>query len=682
MSTRKSLSARFSRLLHKSSTSKGQPDGADQLCDICKTIGFDREGDGTMASFDLGNLGDIRGRPTCPFCRFVLAAMQDDRVSDRDISTAHDYESHAVKVRRSDPRRFQLVPLPVRSYIMFQSDVKGFDKVVCASQVDFDMIKGWLGTCESEHPKCIPQAREIKLDLSFFRCIDVTEMRVAPIPITTRYVALSYRWGDVKDCEPFLLVKGNKEELFAEGGVQKNWKAIPRTIRDAIDLARDLGYRYVWVDQMCLIQDDPTDKEDKGIPAMDLVYEQAHFTIVAGSGTHANSGLPGIKPGSRSPSRQITGEVLPGVSLVVRHEREDLVAHTEYQHRGWTFQEYYLSRRKIIFVDDTVYFKCNEKSWQELEDGLRVRTDPIEQHGQVLSNPSGDVYNLLGQLLVKYSTRELGWPQDYIHAMAGVCRRIAEYAGCELIYGIPAAALDWFILFYPSLGGSKRRDMFPSWSWSGWNGQLYYSSGSGNVTKWIDQNTWIHWYIQEVAGEPSEVCQSGLDKANKAKQLFGSLCDTSHTEPTKWSPDTLARRSYAMLCFWTVSASFKTRKIDRDTADQLMWSYGLYWTPTAYELVNETGNNCGFVTVDDRDTTMEDRENIEMILLSESPQKSRGVGSSSETQTPESSGRYFWALFVEWDDGVAERRGIGKIPRDALTSVLEPGVVWKQIMLA
>lgn len=106
------------------------------------------------------------------------------------------------------------------------------------------------------------------------------------------------------------------------------------------------------------------------------------------------------------------------------------------------FQEYYLSRRTIIFIYDKVSFKCHEKSWQELEDGFPVRSDPTTEQGQALHKPSGDVYHLLSQLLNKYTTRELKEPSDYVSAMAGVCRRLADYAQCNLLFGIPVPSLD------------------------------------------------------------------------------------------------------------------------------------------------------------------------------------------------------------------------------------------------
>jgi hypothetical protein len=58
---------------------------------------------------------------------------------------------------------------------------------------------------------------------------------------------------------------------------------LPRTIRDAIEVTRAIDYRYLWVDSLCIIQDDEQDR-DFQIAMMDQIYSNADLTIAAGSG--------------------------------------------------------------------------------------------------------------------------------------------------------------------------------------------------------------------------------------------------------------------------------------------------------------------------------------------------------------------------------------------------------------
>ncbi|KAI1269547.1 heterokaryon incompatibility protein-domain-containing protein [Xylariaceae sp. FL1019] len=682
MSARKHFTARLTKLLHRNLNSvQKQDDGSDveftsDLCDICQTIGFNKDSSEKPA-YSLGYLGDLKQRSSCPFCKLVLDAMQDDRIIHPQ-PIAH-YETHEIRVFRQGPKKLHIQPLPTYSKVLFDSEVKGFDKISVSDEIDFDMVKRWLHNCETEHTKCIPNQGPFNVDLSFFRCIDVTDMCIVPVSISSQYVALSYKWGD---CKPFLLLKPNKDDLFAKGGIRRNWDSIPKTIQDSIEFVRKVDCRYIWIDQLCLIQDDDNDR-GTGITAMDLVYEQAHFTIIAGSGTDADSGLPGVRANSRTSSHQITSEVMPGVNLVLRHTMEDILAKSEYHHRGWTFQEYYLSRRRVLFIDDTIYFKCHEKTWQELEDDLPVRPDPTAEQGQALSKPSGDVYHLLGQLLVKYTTRELKMPNDYVFAMAGVCRRLADYAQCDLLFGIPVAALDWFVLFYRGKDGLKRRDMFPSWAWSGWYGQIYYNYGSGNVPRWTAASTWIVWHRRELSGDVALLWDETEQRKSRAHEIFGSLFDTHSTEPATQLRGEPAYTS-TVLQFWTVSAAFALRKIDQGNGERLMWSYGLYWTDTTYELLDRDNKIRGFMTLDDPASADLGYESAELILLALSPEKAQKsyAGANSDEQPVNSGGRYFWVLMVEWQDGVAQRKGIGKIDREALTSALQPGASWKEIILA
>ncbi len=72
-----------------------------------------------------------------------------------------------------------------------------------------------------------------------------------------------------------------------------------------------IGKRYLWIDSLCLVQDDESDLRDS-IGSMDLIYGGATATIIAASGIDADAGLPGLRPGSRH-ADQIIEEIAPGI---------------------------------------------------------------------------------------------------------------------------------------------------------------------------------------------------------------------------------------------------------------------------------------------------------------------------------------------------------------------------------
>jgi hypothetical protein len=112
------------------------------------------------------------------------------------------------------------------------------------------------------------------------------------------------------------------------------WSYIPQTIRDAIDLVQQLRERYLWVDSMCLVQDDKADLES-GIVTMDLVYEHALLTIIAGAGSHAHFGLPGVSKNSRIVKQRVV-EVKPGLHLTSLRSVSKCLESSEYGNRAWT----------------------------------------------------------------------------------------------------------------------------------------------------------------------------------------------------------------------------------------------------------------------------------------------------------------------------------------------------------
>jgi hypothetical protein len=90
---------------------------------------------------------------------------------------------------------------------------------------------------------------------------------------------------------------------------------LPETIRDAIDFVRQFGERYLWVDALCIVQDDTENIKDL-MGKMDLIYRGAIFTIIAAAGAGAESGLPGVQPGSRNLQEYIE-EINSGVRLLL-----------------------------------------------------------------------------------------------------------------------------------------------------------------------------------------------------------------------------------------------------------------------------------------------------------------------------------------------------------------------------
>jgi hypothetical protein len=108
---------------------------------------------------------------------------------------------------------------------------------------------------------------------------------------------------------------------------------LPAAIVDAIALVADIGERYLWVDSLCIVQDDG-DHKQAAINQMNLIYQNALLTIIAAEGTDANAGLPGVggRPCSQQQQRALIG---PRLKMIVPHSLEAL-DRSKWSSRAWT----------------------------------------------------------------------------------------------------------------------------------------------------------------------------------------------------------------------------------------------------------------------------------------------------------------------------------------------------------
>lgn len=121
-------------------------------------------------------------------------------------------------------------------------------------------------------------------------------------------------------------------------------------------LVKQIGERYLWVDSLCIIQDDHI-TSTYFVSQMDIIYSHAILTIVAAAGSNANSGLPGVREGTRDVQQSILN--VSGLRLMAAIDGSYYkgVAGSDWSTRGWTLQENILSRRKIIFTEKQVYWR-------------------------------------------------------------------------------------------------------------------------------------------------------------------------------------------------------------------------------------------------------------------------------------------------------------------------------------
>ncbi|KAI4087368.1 MAG: hypothetical protein L6R37_008327 [Teloschistes peruensis] len=187
------------------------------------------------------------------------------------------------------------------------------------------------------------------------------------------HVALSYVWGGSQGLQ---LLKSNEKLLFTNGALEAAWHSLPVAIQGAIDLVRDLNSDnengpkiFLWVDHLCIIQDDPNDKAIQ-IAQMSHIYANSTSTLVAAEGSHSNHPLsrrnyhttPVDTLGTESSRAGQIVRNIQGLRLLAALPTVfDTTAHSVWRHRAWTMQEAELSHSTMIFAKSQVLFRCAQE---------------------------------------------------------------------------------------------------------------------------------------------------------------------------------------------------------------------------------------------------------------------------------------------------------------------------------
>lgn len=328
--------------------------------------------------------------------------------------------------------------------------------------LDYDLIERWLGTCRDLH-RCSDEPDAPIKTLA----VDCNEMRLVEIGTDEKYLALSYVWGRTP---AFKLTAATVNELCLPDSL-KRVTSLSRTVEDAIEFTRKVGGRYLWVDRLCIVQDQDQHRYN-AISLMHKIYRHAWAVIIAGSGANADAGLPRIRPNDR--------EAGPSIDSRESTNLEETLAGTCYESRAWTYQERLLARRRIIFFNNYVLFQCPTTT---VRDDIRAHNDGELVDVRSMRNFEGGMsiedfkepMNAYRNTVHKFCTREMTDDKDVLNAFVGVLNALGPQLGTRMVFGLPEEHLvDALCWRFTESAMSKvgRRHGFPSWSWCGWNAAI------------------------------------------------------------------------------------------------------------------------------------------------------------------------------------------------------------------
>ncbi|RSM18720.1 hypothetical protein CDV31_002440 [Fusarium ambrosium] len=550
----------FCQALRGIGASDGKVPSHDELKSV---LGIDRD------DYFLGTLDEIQQRKGCPFCQIILDALNEAVVASAAQEPGFEApEAEQVRVtiqpgehclRLSHPSRYGTRILFVGDEATNFNPEQGpyVARVVKEGQVPTSLVRSWLRQCEEKHGDSCFHLPLFLRDIEFtpvpshvmptkvkdieyktlsinekktsnFRLIDLESKCVRYMPLGTRYVTLSYVRGQAP---VFKLLQSNLDFLQTPGSLDEISPELPQTITDTIELVRSLGERYLWVDMLCLVQDHPRDMKG-GIEIMNSILRGSHFAIVAASGTDVQSGIPGVRPGSRQPSQHIA-QLNPKMKIVITHSMYWHLQNSEYNQQGWTLQELVLPRRTLIFINNQVYFRCTQANWcEETAADLQAKwVDPSDDN--ILKIPSSGAGNLEAweayqKLCEDYSDRRLEHDGDTLRALSGILRQLGGELTSWYADGLPASYLNSALLFLSTDGTLRRRPGFASYSWAGWSGSITWAPETrqgpdhdGQATErlfdWIQKRTFIQWYVWTRNGTVNEV--DNIDEYDKPSRI-------------------------------------------------------------------------------------------------------------------------------------------------------------------
>ncbi|MCJ1406018.1 hypothetical protein MMC19_000083 [Ptychographa xylographoides] len=347
--------------------------------------------------------------------------------------------------------------------------------------IDYELIKESLQHCETDHQSCNPKGHSTKNPR---RVVDLESKLIIPSPEDCRYVALSYVWGRRDESSPETafeicdITNAMSREILGH---------LPRAISGAMEIARNLGERYLWVDALCIQQADCPERMNE-IRNMNRIFDQAAITIVVLDGNSFDD-IPGTKSKPRTASRcapihgHIFRELTPNFM--------DSVKNSVWATRAWTKQEGMLSRHCLVVSGYEAALTCQESCISEsnrragTEDSIaRLPNADRAQIGRGMHNEffarsirGGFLYDYT-QVIGDYSKRQLSYPSDALNATRGILADYESALNARFFWGLPVdqfqEALAWRPFGQERCHVQRRRSGFPSWSWTSYPGPVSF----------------------------------------------------------------------------------------------------------------------------------------------------------------------------------------------------------------
>ncbi|KAL3426417.1 heterokaryon incompatibility protein [Phlyctema vagabunda] len=493
-----------------------------QVCEVCRSIfprfwsedldgqGFPRGPYVKLQPYRSMEAAAARG---CQLCRILLASTDVSFLDDwtlekivvtlsRGIMDAHQGLCLAIANDDISHTTFYRVPEPWSDFPPMQID----------DPVDnIQLIKTWIQECRETHDICLTNLENFLptrlLDVGAFKTgedIRLVALNLDDYSSTNfqpEYVALSHCWGP-PELRPITTTKANLKERMARISMSD----LSNTFQDAVRTTRQIGERYLWIDSLCIIQDDIDDWAREAALMAD-VYGNAYCTLAALSSKNSTEGchvVPKIQESIATFVELDYEDDNYGPYRIRVFQDEPLEWHEQYgdnpfrhrdygsadaplRSRAWTLQERELSRRNIHFGRYQLLWECYELKataqlpWHHKKPQDDFEMWPIRNELDEILAPSGPVASRdrWYELMEDYSFRALTQETDKLPALSGLARYYQDiFSGSKYIAGIWSTHLPAALLWRNVYGTIQKSSTYiaPTWSWASARGRISYES--------------------------------------------------------------------------------------------------------------------------------------------------------------------------------------------------------------
>ncbi|KAK4449773.1 heterokaryon incompatibility protein-domain-containing protein, partial [Podospora aff. communis PSN243] len=315
---------------------------------------------------------------------------------------------------------------------------------------------------------------------------------VSSVSNVLRYAALSYCWGPEADAHKQCKTTRQSLAEHSTRGIDTSY--LSPVVRDAATVTRQLGLSYLWVDSLCIVQDDERDWRDEAA-LMGLVYSNAHVTIVnlasdtcvksflePWTATHKIWRAVRVPVDDTGLAKGNEGNISYNYSYEFLRDWQ----RSAWSKRGWTFQETKLSTRLVYFGASRIHFCCDGwlyTSGRSTRGKFERSIIDLAVDKQTL-DPARELLNFWRWALVpQYSSKRFSVARDKLPAIGGIAKLVGDMTGFGYAAGLWTPHLHVDLVWYcrPLPGHSTLQALIqalvasdgehahdyiaPSWSW-------------------------------------------------------------------------------------------------------------------------------------------------------------------------------------------------------------------------